>query len=51
MLAVYGTVVLATRFTFAAQPGGRRRPRWLVITFFVILGLLLVQFSVGVLTG
>ena len=51
MLAVYGTVVLATRFTFAAQPGGRRRPRWLVITFFVILGLLLLQFSVGVLTG
>ena len=51
MLAVYGTVVLATRFTFAAQPGGKRRPRWLVITFFVILGLLLLQFSVGVLTG
>ena len=51
MLAVYGTVVLATRFTFAAQPGGRRRPRWLVISFFVILGLLLLQFSVGVLTG
>ena len=51
MLAVYGTVVLATRFTFAAQPGGRRRPRWLVITFFVILGLLLLQFSVGVLTA
>ena len=51
MLAVYGTVVVATRFTFAAQPGGRRRPRWLVITFFVILGLLLLQFSVGVLTG
>ena len=51
MLAVYGTVVVATRFTFAAQPGGRQRPRWLVITFFVILGLLLLQFSVGVLTG
>ena len=51
MLAVYGTVVRATRFTFAAQPGGRRRPRWLVITFFVILGLLLLQFSVGVLTA
>ncbi len=51
MLAVYGTVVLATRFTFAAQPGGRRRPRWLVIAFFVILGLLLLQLSVGVLTG
>ncbi len=51
MLAVYGTVVLATRFTFAAQPGGRQRPRWLVIAFFVILGLLLLQFSVGVLTA
>lgn len=51
MLAIYGTVVLATRFTFAAQPGGRRRPRWLVITFFVILGLLLLQFSVGILTA
>ena len=51
MLAIYGTVVLATRFTFAAQPGGRRRPRWLVIAFFVILGLLLLQFSVGVLTA
>jgi len=51
MLAVYGTVVVATRFTFAAQPGGRQRPRWLVITFFVILGLLLLQFSVGILTA
>lgn len=51
MLAIYGTIVRATRFTFAAQPGGRRRPRWLVITFFVVLGLLLVHFSVGVLTG
>jgi hypothetical protein len=51
MLAVYGTVVLATRFTFAAQLGGRRRPRWLVITFFVILALLLLQFSIGVLTA
>jgi hypothetical protein len=51
MLAIYGTVVLATRFTFAAQPGGKKRPRWLVITFLVILGLLLLQFSVGVLTA
>ena len=51
MLVIYGTIVLATRFTFAAQPGGKKRPRWLVITFLVILGLLLLQFSVGILTA
>lgn len=47
MLAIYSTIVWATRFTFAAQNDGWRLPRWVAITMFVVLGLVLVQLSVG----
>ena len=47
MLAIYSTIVWATRFTFTAQGDGWRLPRWATIALFVVLGLLVVQFSVG----
>jgi hypothetical protein len=47
MIALYATIVSATRFTFAAQADGWRMRRWVTITLFVLLGLLLLQFMVG----
>jgi hypothetical protein len=47
LIALYGTIVSATRFTFAAQADGWRMRRWVTITLFVLLGLLLLQFVVG----
>jgi hypothetical protein len=47
MVALYATIVSATRFTFTAQADGWRIKRWVPITMYVILGLLLLQFTVG----
>ena len=47
MIAVYTTIVSATRFTFTAQADGWRMKRWVTITMFVVLGLLLLQFVAG----
>jgi hypothetical protein len=47
LIALYGTIVSATCFTFAAQADGWRMRRWVTITLFVLLGLLLLQFMVG----
>jgi hypothetical protein len=47
MIALYATIVSATRFTFTAQADGWRMKRWVRITMFVVVGLLLLQFMVG----
>ncbi len=47
MLAIYSTIVWATRFTFAAQNDGWRLPRWATITAFVLLGLFVLQLTAG----
>ncbi len=47
MIALYTTIVSATRFTFTAQADGWRMKRWVTITMFVVLGLLLLQFVAG----
>ncbi|MBK5333850.1 MAG: hypothetical protein JJD93_17875 [Ilumatobacteraceae bacterium] len=47
MVALYSTIVSATRFTFTAQADGWRLRRWVTITLFVLLGLLLLQFIAG----
>jgi hypothetical protein len=47
MLAVYGTIIRATRFTFAQQTDGWRLPRWAKITACVVLGLLFLFPLIG----
>ncbi len=47
LIALYGTIVSATRFTFTAQADGWRMKRWVTISMFVVLGLVLLQFMVG----
>jgi hypothetical protein len=47
MVALYATIVSATRFTFTAQADGWRVKRWVTITLYAVLGLLLLQFTVG----
>ena len=47
MIALYATIVSATRFTFTAQADGWRMKRWVTITLFVVLGLLLLQLIAG----
>jgi hypothetical protein len=47
MVALYATIVRATRFTFTAQADGWRIKRWVTITLYVVLVLLLLQFTVG----
>jgi hypothetical protein len=47
LIALYATIVSATRFTFTAQADGWRIKRWLTITLYAVLGLLLLQFTVG----
>lgn len=47
MVALYATIVSATRFTFTAQADGWRIKRWVTITLYVVLGLLVLQFTVG----
>ncbi len=47
LIALYGTIISATRFTFTAQADGWRMKRWVTISLFVVLGLLLLQFMVG----
>lgn len=47
LLAVYGTIIRITRFTFAAQTDGWRFPRWATITCAALLGLLFVQLTAG----
>jgi hypothetical protein len=42
-----GTIVSATRFTFMAQADGWRMKRWVTITLFIVLGLLLLQLIAG----
>jgi hypothetical protein len=47
MIALYATIVSATRFTFTAQADGWHMKRWVTIGLFVVLGLLLLQLMVG----
>ena len=47
LIALYGTIISATRFTFTAQADGWRMKRWVTISLFVVLGLVLLQFMVG----
>jgi hypothetical protein len=39
MLAVYGTIIRATRFTLARQADGWRLPRWAVVAIVVLLAI------------
>ena len=47
LIALYGAIISATRFTFTAQADGWRMRRWVTISLFVVLGLVLLQFMVG----
>lgn len=47
VIALYSTIVSATRFTFTAQADGWHLRRWVTITLFILLGLLLLQFIAG----
>ena len=47
MVAIYTTIVSATRFTFTAQADGWRIKRWVKIGVLVLLGLLLLRLAVG----
>jgi hypothetical protein len=47
LLAVYGTIIWATQFTFAAQADGWRMPRWLTAALFTALGLLFAFLTAG----
>ena len=47
MIALYATIVSATRFTFTAQADGWHLKRWVTIAMFVVLGLLLLQLVAG----
>ncbi len=47
MLAVYGTIIRATRFTLAPQADGWRMPRWATATASLVLGLLFLIALVG----
>lgn len=47
MLAVYGTIIWATRFTFAAQTDRARLARWVKITLSIALGLLFLVPLIG----
>ena len=48
MLAIYSTIIRATRFTFAAQSDGWRLKRWARISIFVLLGLAVAYITAGV---
>ncbi len=50
MLALYGTIVTATRYTIAAQTDGWQLSRKARIAILVILGLVVVYASVGVIS-
>ncbi len=47
MLAVYGTIIRATRSTFAQQFDGWRLPRWATVVICVSLGLLFLFPLIG----
>ena len=47
MSAVYGTIVSAARFTFAARPDGWRLPRWMRVTLLVGSGLATLFLTAG----
>ena len=47
MIALYSTIISATRFTFTAQADGWRMKRWVTIILFVLLGLLLLRLIAG----
>ena len=47
MIALYSTIISATRFTFTAQADGWRMKRWVTIILFVLLGLLLLKLIAG----
>ena len=47
LIAIYSTIVGATRFTFTAQADGWHLRRWVTIALFVLLGLLLLQLVAG----
>lgn len=51
LIVVYAVIVAAARWTFAPPLGGRRLNRWVKVVGFVVLGLLLVHFMVGFVTG
>ena len=51
MVLIYAMIVSATRFTFAAQPGGRRITTKLKVVAVVIVVLAVAQFMVGILTA
>jgi hypothetical protein len=47
LIALYSTIIGATRFTFTAQADGWHLKRWVTIVLFVLLGLLLLQLVAG----
>ncbi len=49
MLALYGTIVTATRYTIAAQTDGWRLGRKARTAFLVVLGLVVVYATVGMI--
>jgi hypothetical protein len=51
MVLIYAAIVSATRFTFAAQPGGRQINTKLKVVLIVIVVLAVAQFIVGFLTA
>lgn len=51
MLAVYGTIIAAARFTMTKAAGGKGLPRWAVITLAVAAVLLVLLPMVGASVG
>jgi hypothetical protein len=47
MLAIYGTIIISTRFTMSARADGRRRNGRVRVAILVILGLVLAYALVG----
>jgi len=51
LIALYSTIVGATRFTLTAQADGWRVKRWVKITLVVLLGLLVLRLIAGIILG
>jgi hypothetical protein len=48
MLAIYGTIIAATRFSFEPQPDGWKLKRRIKVPIFVAMGLVLTYALVGI---
>ena len=48
MLAIYGSIIAATRFTMGPQADGWKLKRRIKVPIFVILGLVMTRALVGI---